>query len=250
MDLKQVSRSWHDYFEYGNPHTPLPWDDPYPLTPAERRSVAASMQQFQLGEGSDGKRLLRSGWDHGRQTSDPYFAAALSLFVREEQRHSEYLARFMDREHIPRLAAHWLDRTFRKLRGLAGLELSIRVLVTAEIVAVPYYRALEGATASPLLHAICNRILSDEHEHIRYQASNLARLSRHRGKAMQSLIQAAHCWFLVATALLVWILHRNLYCSSGWRCSRVLAEVLACWNSMMDDPGLARAKSPMALQAS
>jgi hypothetical protein len=248
MDLKQVSRSWHDYFEYGNPHSPLPWEDPYMLTPAERQAVAASMQQFQLGEGSDGKRLLRSGWDHGRQTSDPYYAAALSLFVREEQRHSAYLARFMDREHIPRLAAHWLDQCFRKLRGLAGLELSVRVLVAAEIIAVPYYRALGTATQSPLLKAVCDCILNDEREHLRYQASNLARLSRNRRKSSQSLVEAAHCCFLVGTSLLVWSQHHRLFCSTGWRLSRVLAEVLACWNSIIDDPGPERAKSPMALQ--
>ena len=247
MDLKQSSRSWHDYFEYGNPHDPLPWDDPYQLTSNERDAITRSIQQFQLGEGSDGKRLLRRGWDHGRETSDPYFAAALSLFVREEQRHSDYLARFMEREHIPRLAQHWLDGAFRWIRGLAGLELIVRVLVSAEVIAVPYYRALAKATASPLLHAVCQRILLDEEQHLLYQSSNLARLSANRKPAHAAIIDVAHCWFLVATALLVWFLHRNLFRGAGYRLSRMLADVFEGWTTIGDRNGRpSRQPAPIA----
>lgn len=234
MDLKSISRAWHDYFEYGNAHPALHWDEPYHLSDAEREAIRASIQQFQLGEGSGGTRLLRRGWDHGRDTSDPYYAAALSLFVREEQRHSGYLARFMERERIPLVPAHWIDGVFRWLRNLAGLELSVRVLLTAEVIAMPYYASLSRATASPLLQQICAVILADEREHLNYQASNLARLARGRGEATRRLIDTLHCGFLSGTALVVWMMHRGFFLAAGCRFSGMLAEVLGHWNTIAD----------------
>lgn len=100
--------------------------------------------------------------------------------MKEEQRHSACLLRFMQREGIPAASSHWVDTVFRRLRVLAGLELSLRVLVSAEIIAIPYYRALGAATRSPLLRAICARILQDEAVHLRFQASSLSRLSASR----------------------------------------------------------------------
>ena len=81
--------------------------------------------------------------------NDSLFAGALDLFIKEEQQHSRYLAAFMESEGIPLLPRHWVDSTFRLLRGLAGLELSLTVLVTAEIIAVPYYRACAAQRAHP-----------------------------------------------------------------------------------------------------
>ena len=97
--------------------------------------------------------------------------------MKEEQRHSAYLLRFMQREGIPVSSKHWVDTVFRRLRVLGGLELALRVLVSAEIIAIPYYRALGAATQSPLLQAICATILQDEAAHLRFQASMLWRLS-------------------------------------------------------------------------
>src|SRR6266581_2244461 len=78
--------------------------------------------------------------------------------------------RLLGRERIPRLTNHWLDRIFRRLRKLAGLEACAAVLVTAEVLAIPFYQALRDATGSPLLRAICVRILCDEAAHLNYQA--------------------------------------------------------------------------------
>jgi hypothetical protein len=86
----------------------------------------------------------------------------------------------MESQGIPLVQRHWVDSVFRELRGLAGLELSLAVLVTAEIIAVPYYLALRTATGSPILKMICTRILEDEANHLRYQASMVARVASKR----------------------------------------------------------------------
>ena len=125
----------------------LPWGDAYRLTPRERSAIEKSIQQFQLGEGSEGRRLLQRGEAYAREAGDADFVAALTLLIGEEQRHSAHLGRFMKRQGIPIVTDHWVDTVFRRLRVLAGLELSLTVLVTAELIAVPYYRALREATA-------------------------------------------------------------------------------------------------------
>src|SRR5580704_8121648 len=197
-----ISKAWYHHF-LASQQTPgqMPWDDTYKLSPTERRSIQHSIQQFQLGESSEGRRLLNRAREYSRATNDPDFAEALSLFVKEEQRHSAYLLRFMRAQGIPEVSSHWVDSVFRHLRVLAGLELSLRVLVTAEIIAVPYYTALGRSTASRLLRAISSRIVQDEAAHLKFQSSMLSRLGALRRPIVRRLISRLHRLFLVGTSL-------------------------------------------------
>jgi len=197
------------------------------LTESERRIVTPSIQQFQLGEGSRGQRLLERGQKYGRRVNDALFAGALDLFIKEEQQHSRYLAAFMESQGIPLLQRHWVDSVFRKLRGLAGLELSLTVLVTAEIIAVPYYRALRNATGSPILKMICTRILEDEANHLKYQASMLAGVTFGRPQAMQRTLTELHRLFLFGTTLVVWNNHRSVFEAAGYTFRRFQNETLS-----------------------
>ena len=206
------SRFWRDHFARNLAAEPfLPWNDIPALSADERAAIRSSVQQFQLGEGASGSRLLRYGRAFAEEIRDEDFAPALELFIREEQRHSRQLQRFMEREGIPALTRHWVDSVFRKLRVLAGLELSLRVLVTAEIIAIPYYRALAAATKSPLLRALCAQILEDEASHLRFQASMLARLGAKRPRTIEWLIFRLHQLFLLGTTGVVWRGHGKVF---------------------------------------
>lgn len=196
------------------------------LTEEERRAITPSIQQFQLGEGSRGQRLFERGEKYGQSVHDPIFAEALDALIREEQQHSRYLAAFMESQSIPRLQKHWVDSVFRKLRGLAGLELALTVLVTAELIAVPYYRALRGATGSAILKMICNRILDDEANHLKFQASMLARVARARPTLLQRGFSQLHGVFLLGTIFVVWIEHRAVFDAAGYSFQRFKSETL------------------------
>ena len=214
--LVAMSTAWCAYFRNnGLKSWDLPWDDAYRLTKTERRAIAKSVQQFQLGEGAEGRRLLARGQAHATATGDRLFPEALTLFIREEQRHSAQLLRFMRMQGIPAVEKHWVDSVFRWVRVLAGLELELRVLVTAEAIAVPYYRALGRATGSVLLRSISDRILQDEAEHLRFQASTFSRLEVSRSRFVRRLVWKAHRWFLVGTCCVVWIEHRSVFKSAG-----------------------------------
>jgi hypothetical protein len=219
------SASWrHHFLAAATAPDRLPWDDPTVLRQEESRSIQSSIQQFQLGEGSSGRRLLQRGRELANATGDSDFLEALMLFVKEEQRHSGYLLRFMQREGIPASSSHWVDTVFRRLRVLAGLELSLRVLVTAEIIAIPYYRALGAATRSPLLQAICERILQDEAAHLRFQASMLSRISSARSFFGDRIVAAMHRAFLSVTCYVVWREHGRVFRAAGYSRGGFLTE--------------------------
>jgi hypothetical protein len=208
------------------------------LTEKERRTITPSIQQFQLGEGSRGQRLLVRGQKYGRAVNDPLFGGALDIFIKEEQQHSRYLAAFMESQSIPRVQKHWVDTVFRKLRGLAGLESSLTVLVTAELIAVPYYRALRGATGSPILKMICTRILEDEASHLKFQASMLARVTSAQPPAFQRALGELHRLFLLGTIPVVWMEHRAVFEAAGYGFLRFKNETVSEfseWNTARHD---------------
>src|SRR6266498_4139787 len=129
------SAQWRDYYEANTERLlPIPWHWGAKLTDAERDAVAASIQDFQLGESSEGRNLLARAEAYAEQASDPAYLEAMRLFVREEQRHAAVLGRYLDLAGIPRLQHSRLDGAFRRLRRLAGLETAIGVLLTAETV--------------------------------------------------------------------------------------------------------------------
>jgi hypothetical protein len=209
------SYDWIDYF-YRNACEPsFPWEDCVRLSGAERIAVISSIQQFQLGEGASGTRMIERAQRFSRATGDLGLVAALRLFLREEQRHSRILARFLEIEHVPCLRKHWVDGVFRWLRGVAGLELCLKVLVTAELLARPYYAALREATGSPLLRSICDRIFAEEGAHLRFQAFALSRLQRRHCASVQSAIKASHAALLACTAAFVWLEHHSVFRAAG-----------------------------------
>ncbi len=224
--LQTGDSGWIQYFRANSADPLLPWDDAYRLTGAERAVVLPSIQQFQLGENAQGRRLMERA-----QVLGCDYLEALRLFVREEQRHSAILGRFLTMQGARCLRRHWVDSVFHAIRGLAGLELCMRVLATAEVVAIPYYTALRQATGSPLLRAICGRILEEERAHLRFQSFTFARLAS-GWVPVQQAVRELHRWFLVVTAMLVWLEHRFVFLAGGYSIQRLLRHCLAEYEAL------------------
>ena len=212
---------WVRYFRANRAEPCLPWDDGYRLSGAERTVVIQSIQQFQLGENAQGRRLLERA-----EVLDGEYVQALRLFIEEEQRHSALLGRFLAIQGACCLRQHWVHAAFRRLRGWAGLELRMRVLATAEVLAIPYYTALREATGSPLLRSICSRILMEEAEHLRFQAFTFGQLGLRRAALLRALTRAVHRCFLMATTLLVWTEHRLVFRAGGYSLRELWRQTL------------------------
>ena len=210
------SREWLDYFTRNIQHLlDVPWHLGRELSDEDVDAISASVQGFQLGESSEGKHLVRCAKMHSETTCDPDYYDAIKLFIREEQRHACDLARFLDLNGIPTVKAAWPDSVFRFLRRGAGLELSIAVLVTAEIIAEVYYPALQAATNSVVLKAVCDQIIQDETPHVQFQCERLAILRSRRSWLGGFMTYAAQRFLFFGTCFVVWMKHGPVFRRAG-----------------------------------
>lgn len=225
-----TSYEWVEYFRANDASLmPIPWEYGGAIGEAQRQAIATSIAEFQLGESSEGKHFKGLARAYAARTGDIAYVAALGAFIAEENRHARDLGRFMDQAGIPRASRSWPDSVFRWLRKRAGLELSISVLVTAEIIAEVYYAALRDATDSPVLRRLCDQILRDEVKHVQFQCGRLAILRRRRRRWVITLLQIAHGLFLAGTILVVWRHHRTALRAGGWNFARFWRD---CWGHM------------------
>jgi hypothetical protein len=219
---------WLNHFEY---HAQHPRCVPHGLSdllrPDERRLIAGSIATFQLGEQSEGCTLLRAAqrFAHGRRI--PAVARIVELFIREEQRHAALLRSFMEDHHIALKRTDWTDRVFRLVRRLAGLELHIYILISAELIGIVYYRALEAATDCQRLRALCRGLVSDELAHIGFESQLLLALRAERAAPAQVLMRLAHRAFFAGVAGVVWLTHRSVLRQAGYGARSFLRACLS-----------------------
>lgn len=226
----RTSKAWCVYFATNaTALIDIPWERGAELSDAERLAIAASVQGFQRGESSEGGYLYRCAKEYAEQTGDAAYVQAIRLFIKEEQRHARELGRFMALAGIPPIQRTWPDTVFRKLRHLDGLEISISILITAEIIAKVYYAALREATASTVLRRLCDQILRDELAHVQFQAERLAILRKRRGIWTLRLTHGLHRFLFFGTCLVVWWKHGGAMKRGGFGFRRFWRS---CWRGI------------------
>src|SRR5215510_10284856 len=116
------SKAWCAYFRTNARGLfRLPWNQGAQVTRTEKDLLAASLQDFQVGESSEGHNLLRLARSYAERADDPHYPEAMQLFIREEQRHAGDLGTFLRMAGIPVLEHTWLNVVFRWFRRAAGL---------------------------------------------------------------------------------------------------------------------------------
>jgi rubrerythrin len=225
------SSEWCEYLTRNSPDSDhlLTWAGDVRISHSERQAIFKSLQSFQLGESSEGSHLYRCAEKYAKATGDVQYQEAIKLFIREEQRHAQYLARFMKFAQIPLARRLFIDSVFRKLRRLAGLECSISVLIIAEIIAKIFYRALRNATASDFLHAICDRVLRDEQMHIQFQAERMAILRKSKNRIVLASTNAIHRILFAGTVLVVWMKCKKALRAGGYSFFPFFRD---CWKEL------------------
>ncbi|GAA3006226.1 hypothetical protein GCM10020229_17570 [Kitasatospora albolonga] len=184
-------------------------------------TVWASLQKFQVGEDGDGANLIGKADKEG----DPDYALAARLFVAEEQNHARLLARLLEAGGRPTLDGHWSDRIFVRVRRLLGMRTELLVLMIAELVAVPYYRAVRDGAADPLVSEVAGRIMADEERHIPFHCDRLADSLAELGPAARRVTVGGWRLLLLAAALFVAVDHGPALRDLGARRTRFVRDV-------------------------
>lgn len=209
---------WITYFTLNSGWRDIPWELGPDLPFGEAAWVIPSLREFQRGESSDGARLRRAAsvWA-GRHHHEPGpLLHALDLFIAEEQRHAAELARYLALNGHATLPRCGSDTVFRLLRRVTGsFEVSLSVLLTAEIIGYTYYASLRSATGSPMLRRLCETFLRDEAAHLVFHADQLGRMRSARRQAALGLTRALSHAFLAATCVFVWSRHRAVLRRGG-----------------------------------
>src|SRR5882672_4870855 len=163
---------WLNYFERNRVNRPpVPWEAGIHVEPHLRAPLIRSLQKFQLGESGEGRKLKR----HAKETGDETYAAAIDLFIKEEQEHSRLMGKILRELNAPLLKSDWSDNCFIFLRQLFGLHQEPMVLLLPEMIAKCYFRALHDGTCDPVLRAVFAQIAQDEDGHLAFHVEYLRR---------------------------------------------------------------------------
>jgi hypothetical protein len=226
----ESTQKWISHFRR-NARTllPIPWETGADLVPSEKAAITSSIQAFQLGESSEGLHLMRYASEWAERSGDTDYLRAIRSLIAEETRHARDLGRFMDLNGINRIQRGWTDTVFRRLRNVVGtLEVSLGVLVTAEIIAKVYYAVLRAATQSVVLRAVCDQILRDEYRHVEFQTEQLAIIRSNRSAALLWISLALHRILFTGTVIVVGWSHRRALARGGY-------SIPAFWTSCMTE---------------
>ncbi|WP_269540921.1 ferritin-like domain-containing protein [Cerasicoccus fimbriatus] len=206
------SSAWIDHFKQNGAHTrTFDWQTRHRLPADAIKDIATSIAEFQRGESSEGRYFMHVSAEFAKAVNDPEYLRATELFIAEENRHGDMLARFLAHEEQTIVESTHADSIFRWLRTLGGMEGCIMVLVTAEFIAQVYYPALRDATDSPLLRDICEQIIEDEVHHIRFQMERLALFALARSWMARKSMGIMHAVLMTGATGVVWANHRKVF---------------------------------------
>jgi len=226
---------WLNHFEHHAQHPRcVPHGISDLLRSDERRLIASSIATFQLGEQSEGRTLQRAAQRFGHGRRIPALARIAELFIREEQRHAALLRAFMEDHHMALKRTDWTERVFRFVRQLAGLELYIYILISAELIGIVYYRALEAATDCRRLRVLCRGLVSDELAHVGFESQLLLALQADQAAPMRAPIRLAHRAFFAGTAGVVWLTHRSVLRQGGYGARSFLRACISQYAFYLD----------------
>lgn len=122
----------------------------------------------------------------------------------------------MDLHSIDRIQKDPLDFIFKSILKLSGIGGIVVTMTTAEIIAMVYYDTLRKAVRSGMLNSICEDILKDEVEHLKFQSYTLAHI--YKGHFLRSIILGLyHSVLIRGTILVVWLFHRRMWRTGGIR---------------------------------
>ena len=208
-----------------------------------REVLVPSLKKFQLGESGDGPRLRA----HARASGTAAYAAAIELFVKEEQTHARLLGDAIRALGGETLQRHWSHSWFARLRRLSGLRTELLVLMMAEIIGLRYFRALRDGIDNPVLYRLFAQIVADEEAHVDFHCDALCQMFAGQSWVMRGPARIAWNLFFDAVCTVMLLDHGEVLLAVGesrddfrQRCKEMLAEMC---RRIFSDPAAVHAKA-------
>lgn len=164
-------RAWYELFN-SRKSRPMPEVDYERREPALPASLAKSLAIFQLGE-SGGGTIIGQARSSGLPATDEYYADAMALFVKEENRHADVLARCVRLLGGELIQKNWTARLFVFSRRLMGIRLKVVVLLAAEVVGLCYYHLLSKSLRPCQVKTLLSELVADEESHLYFHCDFL-----------------------------------------------------------------------------
>ena len=212
----QTSHEWIDYFHVNSVKQRVDWSIAPSIRQEEKIKILQSMQAWQLGETSDGAHLLAAAKKYADHVGDTDYCEAVSLFIKEEQKHGNNLGRYLDLIGEKIINRNWGDTLFRRVRYFnTSMELWTIAVITVESTAQVFYQSLKAASSCRLLKQICTDILIDEAFHIDFQMQRLAIIFYGKTAVAKFISYQFYRFFYFTVALIVWFGHKKAFKAGG-----------------------------------
>ncbi len=208
----RTSQKWFEHFSANIQIKRVDWLLVPSLKENERKNIVKSVQAWQLGETSDGFHLLKASRKYAIKIKDDYYIKAIELFIKEEQKHGNYLGKYLDMIGEKRIKKNWADTLFRKIRYYnSNMELWTLAVITVESTAQIFYQSLKDATRCTLLKQICTDILIDEAFHIDFQMERFLMIYERKNPVSKFLCFYVYKLFFFSTITVVWFAYRQCF---------------------------------------
>lgn len=164
---------WIRHFENNRLHRKEPdWDMPLAIGEKERRALAWSLAEYQLGDGGGPCKLIARDADDYRAISTNT-QQVTDMWFREEAEHSRLLENAVRRLRGELVTDTFAFRQFQRVRRFMGAQFEMLVLLQVEIISTVYYRIIRKHCGDKPIADMCALILRDETGHVSYHRDRL-----------------------------------------------------------------------------
>lgn len=134
-----------------------------------RDPVLTSLKVFQRGLSSPGLDLRTKV----RRGCPREYAECIDLYVQEKQVHAELLMRVVWEAGDEPARRAWIDFLFRHFRRRFDWANELTILLTAEMVAMPFLRVVSNHVQDPVVRQVLESILADQAYHLGFHIDHL-----------------------------------------------------------------------------
>lgn len=164
--IRHFDRNRHDRLEPD-------WAAACTLSEDQRRALAWSLAEYQLGDGGGPCRLIARDAETFRGAAAGA-ARVVDLWFAEEREHSRLLLGAVRRLRGTIVQETLAFRLFCAVRRSLGVQFEMLVLLIVEIVSTGYYRVIRRHAGDAPIAAMCRLIMRDEAGHIAFHRDRLA----------------------------------------------------------------------------